>query len=233
MLEIVLVRHAQPDWEPGGLAVDHPALSEHGQAQALALASALGAEHFDACYTSTLRRAIETAEPVGAALGMRFEQVSWLDELRLATLEGQTSDEVAKYFAEARARDLEKWWDGAPGGESFRHLYERVSTGIETLLEGVHGLRRHDNSGYRLWHPPQAERRILIVGHEGSNAVILSRLLDIEPVPWAWVRFASFWAAITRVATLPVADGYAFSLRAFNDLGHLLPLGLPPGGRRG
>jgi hypothetical protein len=71
------------------------------------------------------------------------------------------------------------------------------------------------------------------VAHEGTIAVILSRLLDVEPVSWAWVRFSSYWAAITRLVTVPIADGYAFSLRAFNDIGHLLPLDLPPGGRRG
>ena len=233
MIEIVLVRHAQPDWEPDGRAVDHPALTAHGRAQAEAVAKALANERFDACYTSTLRRAIETAEPIGARLGVRFEQCSWLDELRLPALEGRTAQEVEHFFASARARDLEKWWDGMAGGESFRHLVERVSSGLETLLEGEHGMRSHDNSGYRLWHPHEGDRRILIVAHEGTNAVIFSRLLDVEPVPWEPVRFSSFWAAISRAVTVPVADGCAFSLRAFNDVGHLAALGPPPGGRRG
>jgi probable phosphoglycerate mutase len=233
VIEIVLVRHAQPDWEPGGRAVDHPALSAHGRLQAEALAEALAGERFDACYTSTLRRAIETSEPVARRLGVRFEQFSWLDELRLPTLAGRTPEEVAEFFASARARDLEKWWDGMADGESFRHLYERASAGIETLLADVHEIRGHDNSGWRLWRPPDPDRRLLIVAHEGSLAVILSHLLDVEPVSWAFVRFPSLWAAISRVATVPVADAHAFSLRAFNDISHLLPLGLPPGGRRG
>jgi broad specificity phosphatase PhoE len=233
VIEIVLVRHAQPDWEPGGRAVDHPALSEHGRLQAEALADALANERFDACYTSTLRRAIETAEPVARKLGVEFERCAWLDELRLPTLEGRTAEEVAQFFANARARDLEKWWDGFDDGESFRHLYERASAGIETLLADLHEVRAHDNSGWRIWRPPEMDRRILIVAHEGSLAVVLSHLLDVEPVPWAFVRFPSLWAAVSRVATVPVADGHAFSLRAFNDVSHLLPLGLPPGGRRG
>ena len=33
-MEIVLVRHAQPDWEPGGRAVDDPGLTELGRSQA-------------------------------------------------------------------------------------------------------------------------------------------------------------------------------------------------------
>ena len=233
MIEIVLVRHAQPDWEPGGRAVDHPELSAHGRRQAEALAEALADESFDHCYTSTLERAIETSEFVARRSGVRFEQCSWLDELRLPALEGRTTEQVERFFSDVRARDLEKWWEGMPGGESFRHMYERVSGGIESLLEGSHGMRRHDNSGYRLWRPPDRQQRVLIVAHEGTNAVILSRLLDVEPVPWAPVRFASYWASISRLTTLPVADGYAFSLRTFNQHQHLLPLGLPPGGRRG
>jgi broad specificity phosphatase PhoE len=214
--------------------VDHPALSEHGRRQAQALAGALAGERFDACYTSTLQRAIETAAPVEARLGVAFERCSWLDELRLPKLEGRTAEEVAQFFAHARARDLEQWWEGMPpDGESFRHLYERVSSGIESLLAADHGLRSHDNSGFRLWHPPEDDRRLLIVAHEGTISVILSVLLDVEPVSWAFVRFSSYWAAITRLVTVPIADGYAFSLRAFNDIGHLLPLGLPPGQRRG
>jgi broad specificity phosphatase PhoE len=227
VIDVVLVRHAQPDWEPDGRAVDHPALNAHGRMQAAALADALAAERFDACYTSTLRRAIETAEPIAERLGKSFERCSWLDEIRLPTLEGRSAEEVARFFAESRARDLEKWWDGVPGGESFRHLYERVSSGIEVLLEGVHGLRRHDNSGYRIWHPPERHRRILIVAHVGCNSVILSHLLDVEPVSWAWVRFASDWAGVSRVTTVPVADGFAFSLRSFNDVAHLAGLGPP------
>jgi broad specificity phosphatase PhoE len=233
MIEIVLVRHAQPDWEPSGRAVDHPELSGHGRLQAQAVAEALVGEPFDHCYTSTLERAIETAEFVARRLEVRFEQCSWLDELRLPPLEGRTSDQVERFFAEVRARDLEKWWEGMPGGESFRHMYERVSSGLESLLEGAHGVRSHDNSGYRLWRPPEHDQRILIVAHEGTNAVLLSRLLDVEPVPWAPVRFASYWASISRVTTVPVADAYAFALRSFNQYQHLLPLGLPPGGRRG
>lgn len=234
MIEVVLVRHGQPDWEPHGRAVDHPALSAHGRLQAQALADALAGERFDACYTSTLERAIETAAPVGARLGIEFERCSWLDELRLPTLEGRTAQEVEQFFARARARDLEQWWDGLPpDGESFRHLYERVAGGIESLLADSHGLRSHANSGFRLWHPPEHDRRLLIVAHEGTISVILSVLLDVEPVSWAFVRFSSYWAAITRLVTVPIADGYAFSLRAFNELGHLLPLGLPPGSRRG
>ena len=221
MIELVLVRHAQPDWEPGGRAVDHPELSQHGRLQAAALAEALAGESFDHCYTSTLDRAIETAEFVTRRTGQRFEQHSWLDELRLPPLEGRTSEQVERFFRDARARDLEKWWDGGEGGETFRHMYERVTTGLEELLEGTHGLRSHDNSGYRLWRPPESDLRILIVAHEGTNAVILSHLLGIDPIPWAYLRFSTAWCGISRIRTLPVAGARIWVLESFNRLGHL------------
>jgi len=176
VIELVLVRHAQPDWQPGGRAVDHPELSAHGRRQAEAVAEALAGERFDHCYTSTLQRAIETAEFVSRRTGARFAQCSWLDELRLPTLEGRTADQVERFFAGARARDLEKWWEGMPGGESFRHMYERVASGIQTLLEGTHGMRAHDNSGYHLWHPPEGDQRRIL-----GQVVVRQEALERAP----------------------------------------------------
>ena len=61
MTEVVLVRHAQPDWEPDGRAVDHPALTPLGREQARRAAEVLAKEHFDHFYASPLRRVVETA----------------------------------------------------------------------------------------------------------------------------------------------------------------------------
>ncbi len=135
-MEIVLVRHGEPHWEPGGRAVDEPRLTELGYQQARLVAEALGGESFDAVYTSPLRRAAETARPVIQALGAQPIVQPWLAELRLPKLAGLTSQQVEDFFSRARARELESQWDGLPGGESFRHFYERVSSGIEGLLVG-------------------------------------------------------------------------------------------------
>lgn len=221
MTEVVLVRHAQPDWEPDGRAVDHPALTCLGREQSRRTAAALEAEHFDHLYVSPLRRALETAEPIADALGMEARQVAWLGELRLPKMEGKTTEEVQEFFGEARARDLELQWTGMPGGESFRHFYERVSSGIEDLLTETHGMQVHFNSGHRTWHVPDVEERVLIVAHEGTNAVILSHLLGIEPVSWASMRFSSAWTGISLVRTIPVADGHIWALAGFNRVQHL------------
>lgn len=73
-LTVVLVRHAEKaEDDPRD-----PALSEAGQARALALAQALAASPPDAIYATHLRRTVQTAWPThgasGAALSIRSAQ---------------------------------------------------------------------------------------------------------------------------------------------------------------
>ena len=223
-MEIVLIRHGQPDWEPDGRAVDHPVLTPIGVEQARLTAQALEGERFGALYTSPLQRALDTAEPIAGALGLELRVESWLKEIELPSLEGRTEEEVKHFFEAASLRELDHWWDGYPQGESFRHFYERVSAGIEGLLVGSHRLGVHSDSGHRIWRIPEPGQRLLFVAHEGTNAVILSHLLGIEPVPWARMRFSSLWAGITRVRAVSVAGGAVWVLECFNRTDHLAGL---------
>jgi broad specificity phosphatase PhoE len=228
-MEMVLIRHGEPDWEPDGRAVDEPELTPFGRAQAERTAEALAHTHFDALYVSPLRRAMETMEPIAKRLGLEPKVESSLAELRLPPLEGRTEEEVLRFFQQARARELEHWWDGFPGGESFRHFYERISSGIEGLLTGGHRVEIHEDAGHRLWFLPEEEqhKRLLIVAHEGTNAVILSHLLGIEAVPWAWMRFSSRWCGMAFVRAAPVARGAVWVLDGFNRIDHLEGLERP------
>ena len=227
-MELFLVRHGQPDWEPGGHAVDDPELTALGHEQARRVAERLGGESFDAIYVSPLRRARETMAPIAAKLGMEPRVESWLRELGLPKMQGMTSAEVQSFFASARERDLADWWDGPPGGESFRHFHERVSAGAEGLLLGDHRMRIHEDSGHRIWQLPESTDRLLIVAHEGTNAILISHLLGIEPVPWEWVRFSSMWCGISHLRAVPVASGAVWVLDGFNRADHLV--GLETGG---
>jgi probable phosphoglycerate mutase len=225
VIEIVLVRHAEPDWEPGGRAVDHPVLTERGRRQAECVADELSDQHFDGVYVSPLPRAQETAAPLLERTGWSAQVEPWLEELRLPPLEGKTGDEVVKFFEESRARDLEDWWVALPGGEDFRHFYERVTAGVEGLLLGPLRMRIHEDSGHRIWKLPEENRRYLLIAHQGTNAVTLSHLLGIEPVPWAWLRFSSCHAGISRLHTTPAGSGAIWVVEHFNRVTHLSPIG--------
>lgn len=229
MIEIVLARHAQPEWEPGGQAVDNPELTELGRRQAQQLADWVREQHFDAFYSSTLVRCRQTSEPVARALGQEPTFLSWLEEIRLPSLEGQPSEQVHRYLRDARARNLDEWWEGAPGGESFRHFHERITGGIEPLLTGTHRAEVHAEDACRLWRMPPEDSRILIVAHAGTIAVLLSFLLGIEPVPWEWERFRVGWCGVSFVKSVAIGNGALWAMTGFNSRVHLAGLPDPPG----
>jgi len=220
-LEIVLVRHAQPDWEPNDRAVDDPGLTPLGQQQAESVAKHLAGEDFDAIYLSPLRRVVETAAPFLEARAEKGEHCHWLRETGLPSLQGQTRSQVEKYFKKARSREFGDWWDGLPEGERFQHFYERVSGGIESLLADGHATGVHEEAGQRLWDIEKPGRRLLIFAHEGTNAVLISHLLGVEAVPWANLRFATSWAGISLLRTLPIGSRWVWSLHSFNRIDHL------------
>ncbi len=68
---------------------------------------------------------------------------------------------------------------------------------------------------------------IVIVAHGGTNAVILTHLLDIRPVPWEWLRFETGLAAFSIVQARAIGPrGHVWSLQNFNREEHLFAAGL-------
>ena len=63
-MELVLVRHGEPEWVRDGFSVDDPPLTTRGHEQAERLADRLAGEHFDQIYVSPMTRARQTAAPL-------------------------------------------------------------------------------------------------------------------------------------------------------------------------
>ena len=97
MPELLFVRHGETDWNAEGRLQGHTdrPLNDHGRRQARELAERLAAEHVDAIYASDLSRAKETAEIVGARLGLPVVVDEDLREKHWGTWEGLTGDERA------------------------------------------------------------------------------------------------------------------------------------------
>jgi probable phosphoglycerate mutase len=218
-VEIAFVRHAQPAWIADGVGVLDPGLTEIGTTQADRVAAGLADDRpWDELIVSSAIRAERTAAPVAAALGLRPEVVPDLTEMRLPDLEGTPAEQVAAFFHECRKRPVEEWWDGYPGGESFRDFHERI-TGVVRGLLAERGVT--DRPEPHLWDLAADPGRVLIVAHGGTNAVALGFLLGLDPTPWEWERFVSPHASISRVRTIPLAGGHIFGLTAFGEVGHL------------
>jgi probable phosphoglycerate mutase len=221
-MDLFLVRHGQPDWTPGRIARNDPDLTDLGHEQAKRVAHRLGdGEEFDELWVSTMRRAVQTSAPVSSEIGASPEGYDWLEEIRLpASWDGTPAAEIEKRLREADLRSMEMMWDGLPGGESFRDFHLRVVTGLEETL-ATHGIRPMYPEHRHLWEVDDPGKRVVIVAHAGTNAVVLGRLLGLEPVPWEWERFRQPHTGVSRLTMTRISTGWGFSLRQLGDVTHL------------
>jgi broad specificity phosphatase PhoE len=219
-MEILLIRHAQPEWSREGLSQVDPGLTSTGQEQAALTAKRLETARFDELLVSTATRSQETAAPIrDVHADTPTQDRAWLHEIRMpGRWEGTPAEEVDRAFAEARHRPREEWWEGMPGGESFRDFHARVTIGLDAELEEV-GVTLDPELG--LWEVPREAPDLLMVAHAGTNSVILGRLLGLEPQPWEWERFASDHASVTVLRSTRIGGGHIFSLQTFSDVSHL------------
>jgi probable phosphoglycerate mutase len=221
-VEIVLVRHGEPEWIRDGLNVVNPSLTDRGRRQADRLAEALRHEHFDEILVSPLDRARQTAAPLLAALGRREVVAPWLEELRDPGWHGTPAEKAEQAYEELRGRPVERRWEGLDGGESIREFVERIRLGASLFLaeRGVHRVE----TDLPVWRIAEPGRRILLVAHAGTNSVVVCHLLGLQPTPWEWDRFVLKHASISRLEALAVHDAHTFSLTELSDVEHMDPL---------
>jgi probable phosphoglycerate mutase len=223
-LELILVRHGLPDFAPEKFYRNDPHLSELGQQQAKLLAAkAPDWGDIDEIWVSPMKRAIETAIPIAEALGIEPETHEWAHEIRNPDeWELKELSDVHAAWVEGNLRPISEIWGGMPGGERFSDFHERVINGLAATMatRGVTELE----SELRLWNlDPRSERRIVLIAHGGTNAVVIGHLLGVTPTPWEWDRLELAHTGVARMTTIPIAHGHGFSLRLFNDLHHLEP----------
>jgi len=161
-LRLYIARHGQTDWnaERRLQGQTDTQLNDTGRRQAAQLAESLQGVRFDAVYSSTLRRSRETAEilrrdvPLTSLAGLCEQALGKFEGLHLA---GADSAAVAEF--RRRSDDPE---DTLDGGESANQFFARVRAAVDTI---------------RVRH---ASGSILVVGHGGTNQMILRALLDLD-----------------------------------------------------
>jgi probable phosphoglycerate mutase len=218
-MELVLIRHGEPEWVRDGLNIVDPSLTERGRRQAEQVAEALTGEEFDEIVMSPLRRPQETAAPSLARRGWAAAVEPWLEEIREPNWHGTPAELARKAYDEERSRPADARWEGLVGGEPSRDFVERVRSGATQFLAG-RGIYRSKQT-LPMWHMDDSERRIAVFAHAGTNGVILCHLLGLDPVPWEWDRFVTGHASITRLETMKMGDGHTFSLTKLSDVEHL------------
>ncbi len=221
-MDIIFVRHGQPQWAVDGLSQLDPHLTDLGREQAELAAHRIAndekATAVDLIVSPALRSQ-QTAEPISGATGLDIHTVDGLLEIQMPNWQGVTEEAVIEIFRSTRNRTPEEWWDGLPGGESFRDFHDRVTNSLDTLLAG-RGITRNVQDP-RLWDVANDPGRIVIVAHGGTNSVCLTHLMGAPPSPWEWEKFVLFHASFARVKFIPLAGAHVPSLRTFNDQDHI------------
>lgn len=126
---VLLVRHAESEWNASGRWQGHadPPLSSRGEEQARALGERMQGERATLLICSDLRRAVQTAAPVAAALGVEPDLDPLLRELDVGSWSGLRRPEIEAIDPET----LVRFEAGEPtvrpgGGETRAEIRERA-----------------------------------------------------------------------------------------------------------
>lgn len=199
--ELILARHAEPDYAAASTGKQpwDPPLTEKGRFQAHRLALRLRRMEIDAVFTSTMRRAIETAAFVSAAKDLPMVRVHQLREVDFdPSAVRKAGADIRQMQAELAIRFVNKpRWDSLPGFEPSHEFRTRV-------VQAVRGIVAH--------HPGQ---RVAVVTHGGVINAYLSMLLEIPKDMFFMPEHASM--------TVVRALGDLSSVQRINDFAHLLP----------
>lgn len=182
--QVLLVRHGQTDWNATGLyhgQEDIP-LNEVGRSQAVALADALRAEHFDRIVSSPLSRASDTAAAIAALRGLEVIVDDSLLEADAGDWTGLAEPAIfAAHPDYARARIERRDYRLSETGETTLECARRIASGVRRIAERYQG------------------QRILIVGHSYGLQAALGELMG-WPLEQSQRVEALFNCALTELA---------------------------------
>lgn len=186
---VILLRHGQTDYNVDGRMQGHldSHLTPAGHEQAAAAAPVLAGLAPDRLISSDLRRAVDTAEVVGAACGLPVKFDSRLRETHLGHWQGRTVAEINHEYPGAIAawRSDPGW--APPAGESRIAVVARSRPVVDEL-------------DAELADSDDRSETALLVAHGGLIAGLVTGLMDL-PTP-VWPSFGGLgncrWAVLAR-----------------------------------
>ncbi len=228
-MKIVIIRHAEPDYL-------HDSLTPKGFREADLLSNRIGfLSNVVGVYSSPLGRAVKTAEPSAAKLGIKPEILPWLQEFRGRILDPETSEERIpwdlKHHLWQNAPQLfsETQWDSHPlmstASPSVKTVYQETCQGITDLLK-KHGYVLQENRMFQC--KQNKEETILLFCHMGLAMAIIGFLTQISPFA-LWHGFCLPPSSVTTLITEERQKGLV-SFRCFQvgDTSHLAVGNEPP-----
>jgi 2,3-bisphosphoglycerate-dependent phosphoglycerate mutase len=223
-VELVIIRHAQPEWVKDGLSVDNPPLTELGFRQADAVAREIANEQFDEILVSPLLRTRQTAEPILSTFSRALVIEPWLEEIRNPIWHGTPQEKAEAAWSAEKSKASHERWSGVEGGEAVSDFVVRINEGITGFLAD-RGIVR-SGSDLPVWETNEKfdeNKKIALICHAGTGSVSLCHMLGFPVTPWEWERLVIGHATINRISTLALGDGITFGLTQLSGNHHLEP----------
>ena len=140
---LFIARHGQTEYNRTqriqGRGIDEP-LNELGRLQAKAVGKALQGIHIDAVFSSSLKRAVQTAVIATSAMNLPLQSYSSLDEMDFGLIEGHPMADITDEIELLHNR-----WKGGDthfaleGGESPQAVLKRALSQIEKIVQEHRG----------------------------------------------------------------------------------------------
>jgi len=175
-------------------------ITENGRTQLGFLSERMKGEHFDAIYSSPLRRSVKTAKACNIEAKLPIHILNDLIEINGGKIENVPFANLPKMFPEEM-----RWWNLEPhnfkieNGESMLHVYERMRNTVLMLNE------RHFGQSVLLASHGCAIRNLLCWAHGWP----IERLNDID------------WGENTCVSAIDVDENGIPELIYENDASHI------------
>ena len=207
--ELLLIRHGDaipgPDEIIPSGVYDNLPLSSIGREQAQSLAERLGGMHFDAIYSSPLKRCQQTAAPLAERLGLTPVIVPNIQEIRIGEIRPLPTDlndlQALTKALQQRQFDIVRIagetgnWDAIENSEPSKAFRQRVVTAIDDIAA------KH------------AGQRVLVFAHGGVINAYAADVLGLE-------KDFFFPCANTSITLIRAADNRRV-LFTMNDAAHV------------
>jgi broad specificity phosphatase PhoE len=203
---LLLIRHGE---QSTMLEVD-PELSARGRSQATLLADRLRTVPIDRVVSSPMRRAVQTATPLAAALGLTVDVHPELDEVRMS------EEVVRERFMKQSVRAME------PDPERYA---ETVLGAIEVVPRFHFGGEEGSESSAALRDRATSALQDVVTGHSARTVAVFTHGAFINAALSSWLgisRHMWFVPWHTGVTVLRVTRGALVPL-SVNDASHLAP----------
>jgi 2,3-bisphosphoglycerate-dependent phosphoglycerate mutase len=208
---LILVRHGQAvcnvERTIEGVATCR-GLSPLGKLQVAAVANRLASEGLaiDHAVCSPIRRAVQTAEALGTALGVSFAYDASLEEVRPGDAEGLTWDQYSAFYG-----NTEGWNPSvpfAPNAEAWTDFAARVAQALDAISDA------HRN------------KTVLIVTHGGVIDASLFHYFALNPTVQSPIDFESSNTGITEwerrsFTNIDDSEVHRWRLARYNEASHL------------